>query len=55
MASGWPVRFISISYLHRVFQEEGLRVTAWIKAQRLERVRHDLADPAFAPISTTRP
>ncbi|TDC09698.1 helix-turn-helix domain-containing protein [Nonomuraea longispora] len=38
---------ISISYLHRVFQDEGLRVTAWIKAQRLERVRHDLADPAL--------
>ncbi|MEO3876201.1 helix-turn-helix transcriptional regulator [Nonomuraea sp. B12E4] len=38
---------ISTSYLHRLFQEEGLRVTAWIKAQRLERARHDLADPAL--------
>ncbi|MEO3875828.1 helix-turn-helix domain-containing protein [Nonomuraea sp. B12E4] len=38
---------ISTSYLYRLFQEEGLRVTAWIKAQRLERARHDLIDPAL--------
>ena len=36
---------ISTRYLHRLFQREGLTVAAWIKAQRLERCRRDLADP----------
>lgn len=41
---------ISTSYLHRLFQEEGLSVAAWIKAQRLERARLDLADPALCHV-----
>ncbi|MFG1694069.1 helix-turn-helix transcriptional regulator [Nonomuraea sp. NPDC049309] len=38
---------ISVSYLHRIFQEQGTTVSAWIKARRLERARRDLADPAL--------
>jgi AraC-like DNA-binding protein len=38
---------ISLSYLHRLFHEEGLgeTVAAWIRGQRLEGARRDLADP----------
>ncbi|UIX32188.1 hypothetical protein [Streptomyces sp. GQFP] len=36
---------ISTRYLHRLFERLELTVTAWIKAQRLERCRRDLADP----------
>ncbi|GHJ41170.1 helix-turn-helix domain-containing protein [Streptomyces sp. TS71-3] len=36
---------ISLSYLHRLFQNEGITVSAWIRAQRLERARADLSDP----------
>ncbi|GGQ13574.1 hypothetical protein GCM10010187_32420 [Actinomadura coerulea] len=28
-----------------LFQEQGLTVAAWIRERRLERCRHDLADP----------
>jgi AraC-like DNA-binding protein len=40
---------ISLSHLHRVFtqQSQGETVAAWIRAERLERARHDLADPAL--------
>ncbi|MEE1784559.1 helix-turn-helix domain-containing protein [Streptomyces sp. SP17BM10] len=40
---------ISVSYLHRVFtqQSEGETVAAWIRRQRLERARQELADPAL--------
>ncbi|MDO0913114.1 helix-turn-helix domain-containing protein [Streptomyces sp. DT2A-34] len=38
---------ISTRYLHRLFQGQELTVAAWIKAQRLERCRRDLADPAL--------
>ncbi|MGV9451037.1 helix-turn-helix domain-containing protein [Streptomyces sp. NPDC003635] len=39
---------ISLSYLHRIFQQEagGETVAAWIRRQRLEGARRDLADPA---------
>ncbi|MGX8905939.1 AraC-like ligand-binding domain-containing protein [Streptomyces netropsis] len=45
---------ISVRYLQRVFQEEGSTVTAFIKQHRLDRCRHDLADPDLAgtPISS---
>ncbi|MEG3630744.1 AraC-like ligand-binding domain-containing protein [Streptomyces poriticola] len=36
---------ISTSYLHVLFREEGLTVAAWIRSQRLERSRRDLAEP----------
>ncbi|UFQ99895.1 helix-turn-helix domain-containing protein [Streptomyces sp. Go40/10] len=38
---------ISTSYLHRLFQEHGLTVSGWIRRQRLEHARRDLADPAL--------
>lgn len=39
---------ISVSHLHRVFQEQrGETVAAWIRRQRLEGARRDLADPAL--------
>nr|WP_316728251.1 helix-turn-helix transcriptional regulator [Streptomyces sp. 11x1] len=47
---------ISLSYLHRLFQQDspGETVAAWIRAQRLEGARRDLADPALAatPVHT---
>ncbi|MGO4429032.1 helix-turn-helix transcriptional regulator, partial [Streptomyces sp. MCAF7] len=37
---------ISVSYLHRLFREHGsTTVSSWIRRQRLEAVRRDLADP----------
>ncbi|WP_344884529.1 helix-turn-helix transcriptional regulator [Nonomuraea antimicrobica] len=41
---------ISVSYLHRLFQRHGHTVTAWIRQQRLERARSDLADPALRDV-----
>ncbi|MFK0289818.1 helix-turn-helix domain-containing protein [Streptomyces sp. NPDC090442] len=37
---------ISLSYLHRLFQQEGDTVAGRVRRQRLERARRDLADPA---------
>ncbi|MGR3939474.1 helix-turn-helix domain-containing protein [Streptomyces sp. BRA346] len=46
---------ISVSYLHRLFREEGTTtVAAWIRHQRLERARHDLADPALCHVTVHR-
>ncbi|WP_164903738.1 helix-turn-helix domain-containing protein [Nonomuraea polychroma] len=41
---------ISVSYLHRLFQEEGDTVSAWIRDQRLRRTRRDLADAALIDV-----
>lgn len=40
---------ISISYLHRLFSQQfrGETVAGWIRAQRLENARRDLADRAL--------
>lgn len=35
---------ISVGYLHRLFEPQGATVAAWIRQQRLERARRDLAD-----------
>jgi AraC-like DNA-binding protein len=37
---------ISVGYLHRLFRRDGRTVAGWIRTQRLERARRDLADPA---------
>lgn len=37
---------ISVGYLHRLFRREGRTVADWVRKQRLERARRDLADPA---------
>ncbi|MGW1672504.1 helix-turn-helix domain-containing protein [Streptomyces sp. NPDC002324] len=43
---------ISLSYLHRVFQQQtdGETVAAWIRARRLEGAGRDLADPSLRTI-----
>ncbi|GGU68635.1 AraC family transcriptional regulator [Kitasatospora aureofaciens] len=41
---------VSVSHLHRVFSgqsRDGVTLAAWIRGQRLERARRDLADPAL--------
>jgi AraC-like DNA-binding protein len=40
--------FISVRLLHKLFAEDGLTVSSWIRERRLERCRRDLADPALA-------
>ncbi|MFI8293974.1 helix-turn-helix domain-containing protein [Streptomyces sp. NPDC085614] len=37
---------ISVRYLHRLCQEQGVTVSGWIRDRRLDRTRRDLADPA---------
>ncbi|MEU8959543.1 helix-turn-helix domain-containing protein [Streptomyces sp. NPDC048518] len=41
---------ISTRYLHRLFQEQGLTVSSWIRQLRLERCRRALAHPALASV-----
>jgi AraC-like DNA-binding protein len=40
-------QYISVRYLHRLFESEETSVADWIRARRLERCRRDLADPAM--------
>ncbi|WP_448330501.1 AraC-like ligand-binding domain-containing protein [Streptomyces sp. DSM 41534] len=42
---------ISISYLHRLFQDEERTVASSVRQQRLERARRDLTDPAMETTS----
>jgi AraC-like DNA-binding protein len=39
------VHHISVRSLHRLFQQHGVTVRSWIRGQRLEHCRRDLADP----------
>ncbi|MET8770272.1 helix-turn-helix domain-containing protein [Streptomyces sp. NPDC004658] len=39
------VHFVSVRYLHKLFEQEGTTVAGWIRAQRLERCRRDLLRP----------
>ena len=39
---------ISVRYLQRLFEQQGLTVTGWIRARRLEHCRRDLRDPRHA-------
>ncbi|GII92187.1 helix-turn-helix domain-containing protein [Sinosporangium siamense] len=39
---------ISVRTLHRLFEARGCTVMDWIRTRRLDRCRHDLADPALA-------
>jgi AraC-like DNA-binding protein len=45
---------ISVRYLNRIMQPGGITVSAWIRTRRLERIRRDLADPAYAHRSAAR-
>ncbi|GAA5128974.1 helix-turn-helix domain-containing protein [Pseudonocardia adelaidensis] len=40
--------FISVRYLHKLFQRQGASVSKLVQRRRLERCRRDLADPALA-------
>lgn len=40
--------FISVRYLHKLFQREGASVSRLVQQRRLERCRRDLGDPALA-------
>ncbi|GGK16240.1 AraC family transcriptional regulator [Streptomyces camponoticapitis] len=41
---------ISASYLHRLFEGEEETVGAWIRLQRLQRARRDLAEPSLRAV-----
>lgn len=45
---------ISVGHLHRLFSPRGATVAAWIRRQRLEGARHDLADPALRHVPVHR-
>jgi AraC-like DNA-binding protein len=45
---------ISVGYLHRLFEPRGATVAAWIRGQRLDRARRDLADPALRLVPVHR-
>lgn len=38
---------LSIRYLHKLFETQGMTVAAWIRECRLERCRNDLLDPGL--------
>ncbi|MET8155684.1 helix-turn-helix domain-containing protein [Sphaerisporangium sp. NPDC005289] len=38
---------VSVRTLHRLFESNGCTVAKWIQTRRLDRCRHDLADPAL--------
>jgi AraC-like DNA-binding protein len=40
--------FISVRYLHKLFEHEGASVSEWIRHRRLDRCQRDLANPALA-------
>jgi AraC-like DNA-binding protein len=39
--------YISVRYLHKLFETEQTSVAEWIRRRRLERCRRDLLDPAY--------
>ncbi|MFC4565049.1 helix-turn-helix domain-containing protein [Nocardiopsis mangrovi] len=41
---------ISVRHLHQLFGPTGTTAAAWIRRQRLDRARRDLADPALADL-----
>ncbi|MFJ9482655.1 helix-turn-helix domain-containing protein [Streptomyces mirabilis] len=42
-----PLHQISLRYLHRIFQQQGTTVSAFIRQLRLDRCRRDLTDPGL--------
>lgn len=45
---------ISVSYVHRLFEGNGSTAAAWVREQRLERARRDLANPDLAAVPVHR-
>ncbi|WP_263168768.1 helix-turn-helix domain-containing protein [Streptomyces sp. SCSIO ZS0520] len=41
---------ISLRHLHRLFADEDLTLSAWIRRQRLDRARRDLTDPTLRKV-----
>ncbi|HEY8454392.1 MAG TPA: helix-turn-helix domain-containing protein [Actinopolymorphaceae bacterium] len=39
--------YISLRYLHKLFESQNVTVAGWIRQRRLERCRRDLLDPAL--------
>jgi AraC-like DNA-binding protein len=39
--------FISVRYLHKLFQSQGVTVNGWIRDRRLDRCKSDLIDPRY--------
>ncbi|GLY85670.1 helix-turn-helix domain-containing protein [Actinoallomurus iriomotensis] len=39
---------ISTRYLHKLLRDRGISFGAWVRRERLHRIRRDLTDPAFA-------
>ena len=39
--------FISVRYLHKLFEDQETTVAGWIRTRRLERCRRDLLDPSL--------
>lgn len=46
--------YISVRYLHGIFQDRGYSVSSWIRSRRLDHCRRDLLDPIMAavPVAT---
>ncbi|WP_298183232.1 helix-turn-helix domain-containing protein [Saccharomonospora sp.] len=44
------VHNVSISYVHRLFGDDGTTVAGWIREQRLQRAYRDLSDPAMCAV-----
>ena len=40
-------QYISVRYLHKLFEAEETTAAEWIRERRLEHCRRDLADPAL--------
>ncbi|MFF3751915.1 AraC family transcriptional regulator [Streptomyces sp. NPDC002018] len=38
---------ISVRYLYKILEPRDIRLSAWIRSRRMERIRHDLSDPAL--------
>ena len=45
---------ISVSYLHRLFQQQDTTLGAWIRQERLDRARRDLTDPRLLDLPVHR-
>jgi AraC-like DNA-binding protein len=42
--------FISLRYLHRIFEGRGHSVASWIRSRRLDRCQRDLLDPILGDL-----
>ncbi|MEE2051086.1 helix-turn-helix transcriptional regulator [Nocardiopsis tropica] len=51
---GARAHHISVTYLHRLFSDEGASVGAWIRGQRLANARADLENPDLDPVPIHR-